>query len=98
MTPERWQQIKNVFTSALEYEPAQRPSFLNLACNNDAALREEVESLLAAHEKDGSFIDSPAFQELSPALKPANYSTPTKLRLSSARGEWARFISHTTGA
>ncbi len=61
MTPERWQQIKNVFHSALECEPAQRPSFLSRACDDDVALREEVESLLAAHEKDGSFIDSPAY-------------------------------------
>lgn len=61
MTPERWQQIKEVFNSALEYEPAQRLSFLSEACDHDAALREEVESLLAAHEKDGSFIDSPAY-------------------------------------
>ncbi|HEV2837048.1 MAG TPA: serine/threonine-protein kinase, partial [Pyrinomonadaceae bacterium] len=61
MTPERWQQVKNVFHSALEYEPAQRASFLLRACGNDQGLREEVESLLASHEKDGSFIDSPAY-------------------------------------
>src|ERR1044072_3182317 len=61
MTPERWQQVKDVFNSALEYEPAHRPSFLLRACGTDPELREEVESLLAAHEKDGSFIDSPAY-------------------------------------
>ena len=78
MTPERWQQIKNVFNSALEYEPGQRPSFLSMACDNDAELREEVESLLQAHEKDGSFIDSPAFHtpglitDHAPALKPGH--------------------------
>ncbi len=62
MTPERWQQIKDVFNSALKYEPAQRSSFLSKACDNDAALQKEVESLLAAHEKEGSFIDSPAYR------------------------------------
>ena len=62
MTPERWQQIKDVFHSALKYEPAQRSIFLSKACDNDAALQREVESLLAAHEKDGSFIDSPAYR------------------------------------
>src|SRR5690242_5069494 len=61
MTPERWQQIKHVFNSALEHEPAQRASFLSRACENDTALRQEVESLLSAHEEDGSFIDSPAY-------------------------------------
>lgn len=72
-TPERWQQIKNVFNLALEYEPAQRPSFLSKACDNDEALQKEVESLLAAHEKDGSFIDSPVFKSMvdhEPELKP----------------------------
>jgi serine/threonine protein kinase/tricorn protease-like protein len=73
MTPERWQQIKNVFNSALKYEPGQRSSFLSEACHNDSALQNEVESLLAAHEKDGSFIDSPAYEaadEIFAELKP----------------------------
>ena len=73
ITPERWQQIKNVFNLALEYEPAQRSSFLSQACDNDEALQKEVESLLAAHEKDGSFIDSPAFKAIvdhTPELSP----------------------------
>jgi serine/threonine protein kinase len=75
MTPERWQQIKHVFNSALEYEATQRSSFLSAACDSDPELRNEVELLLAAHEKDGSFIDSPAYQATSalttdgPALK-----------------------------
>ena len=74
MTPERWQQIKHVFNSALQYEPAQRASFLLRACENDTALREEVESLLSAHEEDGSFIDSPAYslaiEERASTLQP----------------------------
>jgi len=65
MTPERWQQIKDVFNLALEYEPGQRSSFLSQACDHDTALQKEVESLLAAHDKDGSFIDSPAYKAAS---------------------------------
>ena len=65
MTPERWQQIKDVFNLALEFEPGQRSTFLSHACDNDAALQREVESLLAAHDKDGSFIDSPAYKAAS---------------------------------
>ncbi|HKY42636.1 MAG TPA: protein kinase [Pyrinomonadaceae bacterium] len=64
MTPERWQQVKEVFNLALEHEPGQRSSFLSKACDNDDALQKEVESLLAAHEKEGSFIDSPAYKAL----------------------------------
>ncbi len=65
MTPERWQQIKDVFNLALEYEPAERPAFVSRACDQDVDLQKEVESLLAAHEKDGSFIDSPAYKAAS---------------------------------
>ncbi|HEU4479746.1 MAG TPA: serine/threonine-protein kinase, partial [Pyrinomonadaceae bacterium] len=69
MTPERWQQVKDVFNLALEYEPGQRSSFLSQACDNDEALQREVESLLAAHDKDGSFIDSPAYKAVSELMQ-----------------------------
>ena len=62
MTPERWQKVKEIFDSALQYEPAQRAAFLSNACGGDDALRREVESLITSHEKDGSFIDSPAYE------------------------------------
>lgn len=61
MTPERWQQLKQIFNSAVRYQPAQRSAFLSEACGNDEVLSKEVESLIDAHEKDGSFIDSPAY-------------------------------------
>jgi eukaryotic-like serine/threonine-protein kinase len=62
MANERWQQIKEVFHSALEREPHERPAFLSEACASDDALRRDVESLIEAHEKEGSFIDTPAFE------------------------------------
>jgi serine/threonine-protein kinase len=61
MTPERWQQVKQIFHAALERRPAVRSSFLGEACGADASLRSEVESLISAHEEDGSFVDSRAF-------------------------------------
>jgi hypothetical protein len=48
ITPERWQQIKAVFATTLEREPAERAAYLECACGADEALRVEVESLLAA--------------------------------------------------
>ena len=63
MTPERWQQVKAIFNSALEYRPEDRESFLSGACSGDAHLRSEVESLIASHEKSGEFIDDPAYQK-----------------------------------
>jgi hypothetical protein len=51
MTPERWQQIKAVFNSALERAADERSSFLDEACAGDESLRSEVESLLSSHER-----------------------------------------------
>src|SRR5437870_3900003 len=62
MTPERWQQVKELFHSALERESNHRALFLDEACAGDASLRREVESLITSHEQTGSFIDSPAYE------------------------------------
>jgi serine/threonine protein kinase len=57
---DRWQQINQLFHSALAYEGGQRAAFLARACADDEALRAEVESLVAAHEQAASFIETPA--------------------------------------
>lgn len=62
MATEHWQKVKEIFQAALERAPGERSAFLSEACGNEGSLRQEVESLLAAHEKEGSFIDSPAYQ------------------------------------
>ena len=68
MTPERWQKAKEIFHAALDRAPAERSVFLANACDGDEALRHEVESLIASHEKDGSFIDSPAYEAAAEAI------------------------------
>ncbi len=60
MTPERWQQIDQLFHSALNHERGQRAAFIAEACAGDLVLRKEVESLLEAHEQVESFIEKPA--------------------------------------
>jgi len=54
MTPERWEQIEQLYYAALERDASQRATFLDQACGGDEALRREVESLLASHEQAGS--------------------------------------------
>src|SRR5262249_16436394 len=61
MTPERWQQVKEIFDSAIKYRPEHRDVFLSQACSGDDDLRCEVESLIVSHEKEGSFIDEPSY-------------------------------------
>src|SRR6476659_325636 len=60
MTPERWQQIDQVFHAALGYEPTRRADFLTSACGGDESLRQEVESLISSHQEAESFIETPA--------------------------------------
>jgi eukaryotic-like serine/threonine-protein kinase len=56
----RWTRITDLFDAALGRDPSGRGPFLDDACAGDASLRAEVESLLAAHERAGGFMDRPA--------------------------------------
>jgi hypothetical protein len=60
VSPEQWQQVKAVFHAALERAPEERAAFLAEACGADAALRAEVESLLAGERELGGFLERPA--------------------------------------
>jgi tetratricopeptide (TPR) repeat protein/serine/threonine protein kinase len=58
MTPERWQQVEEIFQTALDLPAAQRASYLSEACAHDETLHEEVVNLLASHETgDYSFSE-----------------------------------------
>src|SRR6476661_709213 len=68
MSPERWQQIDEIYHSALEREPEGRSAFLEQACAGDGDLRREVESLLA-HERSGSALLDPIEQQARKLLR-----------------------------
>jgi serine/threonine-protein kinase len=55
---DRWQQIKKVFTEAVQREPSQRDAFIAEACGGDKDLRAEVEELLASYQTE--FMAQPA--------------------------------------
>jgi hypothetical protein len=63
MTPERWKKLDALFHEALELQGEARAAHLAKVCGDDAQLRAEVEKLIAAHERESSFIDSPIFAE-----------------------------------
>lgn len=65
MKPDRWQQIDELFHSALEWPLSERAHLLRNATGNDEDLQREVESLLLAHEREGPFLDDSVF-EVSP--------------------------------
>jgi serine/threonine protein kinase len=53
MTPEDWQRVKPILATALDLDSANRASFLKEACA-DPSLREEIQSLIVAHEQAGA--------------------------------------------
>jgi eukaryotic-like serine/threonine-protein kinase len=61
MTPERFRQIRNLYEAALEQDSSRRVRFLEQACRGDDALFDEMERLLAAHERTGGFLQDPLF-------------------------------------
>ena len=84
MDAERWARIKQIFTSALEQPEHERRAFLEKACGAGAALRQEVERLLA--EQEGPALVSPAAElptatalELAPGETVAHYRVERKL-------------------
>ena len=69
MRTERWALIERLFHEALELDPQKHARFLDEACAGDAALKAEVESLIAAWLEGSSL-------KLPPADNPP---TPTAL-------------------
>jgi non-specific serine/threonine protein kinase/serine/threonine-protein kinase len=60
MNRERWQQVKWLLDEAIACDAAERPAFLDRACQGDAELRHEVDSLLSSHNQAGTgFLKEP---------------------------------------
>src|SRR5215469_10704121 len=88
MTPERWQQIKELLYQAQELAPEERSAFLERCCSSDHALRQEVETLLSSSDAARtSFLeDSPGQVTLTPGTKFGDYELQ-KLLGSGGMGE-----------
>ena len=55
------QQVENLFHAALQFEVADRASYLEQSCLGNDALAREVQSLLDALENSNGFMEEPAF-------------------------------------
>ncbi len=51
MTPERWQQVKQVLATALELAPEERAAYLDSSYAADSSLREDLEPLVASEQQ-----------------------------------------------
>src|SRR5579885_1485850 len=59
MTAERWRQVKAIFDSAVECDPALRAELLRERCGSDPEMLSEVESLLASDAQAGTGLYNP---------------------------------------
>jgi hypothetical protein len=84
-----------IYFGALDKQTAQeRAAYLDEACGADKALREQVERLLAAQPRTGSFLKNPALapaatiDEAPIAERPGTVIGPYKLLQQIGEGGW----------
>lgn len=63
MSPERWQQIEEIFQIALDMSPREQRDYVDKASGNDAELKSEVAKLLSQFEEASSFIEQPLYDQ-----------------------------------
>src|SRR5439155_21295139 len=68
MTPERYREVSQVFRAASEIPPERRAAFLDAACGDDKALRQDVESLLVHDSHGEGWINGRALDVAAQAL------------------------------
>src|SRR5215475_518439 len=76
MDAKRWGQIKEIYDRALDLSREECESFLAEACAGEDKLRQEVESLLAAHADAGSFLEPPAVEVTAREIVADEISSP----------------------
>ena len=67
-TLDDWPRVKRVLAEALAREGAERQSYLAEACGSDAELRARIDRLLAAGDRAGTFLETPAALLLEPKV------------------------------
>ena len=62
MSVARWERLQELFHTAVRQAAPEREAFLAAACTGDPELRDQVDRLLAAHERLGGIIERPALE------------------------------------
>jgi serine/threonine protein kinase len=65
LSPERWQQVKSLFLTAVELDTGPRQAFLTSNCGDDQALREVVERMIVADGGSAKELDQPFLNSLT---------------------------------
>ena len=88
-----------LFRAAVALEPEQRAAFLDRECGDNRRLRDEVESLLRAHDPNDSFLQAPvvAVTTAQPPSAPRRESPPLAEPSGTAEKSSSRFQSCNDG-
>jgi eukaryotic-like serine/threonine-protein kinase len=69
MTPERWQQMKEVLATALDLAPAERTAYLDKRCAGDGSLRDDVDRMLLDEQRlSPQFLESTSVAEAAASV------------------------------
>lgn len=90
MGPETWQRLEALFLQAIALPPSERMALLDEACRGQAALRGELEAMLAVHETGTLAADArgllPSLRGASPSLQVGDEVGPYRLEEVLGRG------------
>lgn len=92
LTPQQWENVKQLFELAIEKSSAERRSFLEQAAQ-DPQVRTEVERLLAHHVDLGGFLSTPALAGRAPAVSAVISQTFSSGDLVAGRFRIVRFLA-----
>ena len=73
ITQQVHQKVKTILNAVLDLPPEERQDYLELACADDVAVRQEVESLLVHETQD--FMEEPLLLNMRDSIKP-QYQAP----------------------
>jgi serine/threonine protein kinase len=59
-TPNHGSRVRELFLAALERPEAERGAFVSAQCGTDEKLKQHIRALLAEHQTEGNFLDTPA--------------------------------------
>jgi serine/threonine-protein kinase len=71
LDPERWRRVSAILDAVLDAPAIERAPRLNVLCAGDAALRDEVDELLAAAESSGDLLSGSAAAVAAPLMAAA---------------------------
>lgn len=95
MSRVEWRDVEDVLAAVIDLPLAERSARIGQLCRDRAELRDEVESLLMAHERAASFLELDTKLDSSRTQRSRSKAerwVPINCLPSSVQVEWERFI------